>query len=106
MKLFFGKKRVQAENRERAKALHGKCIRYATERRGEEEYVLGRSGVISIRGEEVIVSASSKTVFRVSIRDVNVSYLLSGDGVILRGRNLEAAGAEQEITVHFVDYIK
>lgn len=94
------------ENRKRALALHGMTIRYVTERIGQEELVLGRSGVVSVRAGELIVSASRKTIFRSTIKGLRVSYLMSGDGAILSGRDTENGMKTREITVHFVDYIK
>lgn len=94
------------ENRKRALALHGMTIRYVTERLGQEELVLGRSGVVSVRAGELIVSSSRKTIFRASLKGLRVSYLMSGDGAILAGRDTESGRDAREITIHFVDYIK
>ena len=94
------------ENRKRALALHGMTIRYVTERMGQEELVLGRSGVVSVRAGELIVFASRKTIFRSPLKGVCVSYLMSGDGAVLTGKDTESGRETREITVHFVDYIK
>ena len=94
------------ENRKRALALHDMTIRYVTERLGQEELVLGRSGVVSVRAGELIVSSSRKTIFRASLKGLRVSYLMSGDGAILAGRDTESGREAREITIHFVDYIK
>lgn len=94
------------DNRKRALALHGMTIRYVTTREGKEDLVLGRSGVVSVHADEIIVSSSKKTVFRSPIKGLRVSYLMSGDGAILCGTDTENGGEEREITVHFVDYIK
>lgn len=98
--------KASRDNRKRALALHGMSIRYVTERAGQEELVLGRSGVVSIRAGELIVSASRKTIFRSPLKGLLVSYLMSGDGAILIGRDIESGRETREITVHFVDYIK
>ena len=103
--MLFGNREAR-ENRKRALALHGMTIRYVTMRQGEDELVLGRAGVVSVRAEEVIVSSSQKTVFRSPLKGLRVSYLMSGDGAILCGTDTENGGAVREITVHFEDYIK
>lgn len=103
--MLFGRRRAREDER-RARALHGKTIRYVTARSGTDDLVLGRAGVVSVHGGELIVLASSQTVFRASLDTITVSYLLSGDGAVLRGRDMEHGAAEREITVHFVDYIK
>lgn len=103
--MLFGRRRAREDER-RARALHGKTIRYVTERSGTDDLVLGRAGVVSVHGGELIVLASSHTVFRTPLDTISVSYLLSGDGAVLRGRDMEHGDAEREITVHFVDYIK
>ena len=38
--------------------------------------------------------------------DLDAAYLMSGDGVILRGPNLLEDGRERTLTVHFVYYRK
>ena len=103
--MLFGNKKAR-ENRKRALALHGMTIRYVTERQNEEELVLGRAGVVSVRAGEMIVSSSRKTVFRSPVKGLRVSYLMSGDGAVLCGSDTENGGVPREITVHFVDYIK
>lgn len=103
--MLFGNKEAR-ENKKRALALHGMTIRYVTTRQGEDELVLGRAGVVSIRSNEIIVSSSKKTVFRSPVKGLRVSYLMSGDGAILCGADTENGGIVREITVHFVDYIK
>lgn len=103
--MLFGNREAR-ENRKRALALHGMTIRYVTTRHGEDELVLGRAGVVSVRADEVIVSSSQKTVFRSPLKGLRISYLMSGDGAILCGADTENGGTVREVTVHFVDYIK
>ncbi len=106
MGTFFQRKRLQSQNKKRALALHGLTIRYVTEMRDGEELVLGRKGVLSVHDGEIIVLSSGETVFRSPLAGLSVSYLMSGDGAILKGDNRETGQRDQEITVHFVDVIK
>ncbi len=100
----FGKrKRI---NSERTAALHGKVIRYVAERQNGMEVVLGHGGSISVRDGMLLVFSSHEVIFRSVCSETEVSYLLSGDGVILSANNLERGGAEQQITAFFVDHIK
>lgn len=103
---MFGKRSERIANRRRAEQLHGKIIRYVTERKNEEEIVLGRRGSIAVRGEELILLSSGEILFRSDIAKTKVSYLMSGDGVILTAENLVANGREQTVTAYFVDYMK
>ena len=47
------------------------------------EYVLGHSGSINIKGEELICFSEGKDVFRCNVYDAKVGELLSKDGVRL-----------------------
>lgn len=89
---------------EMAEMISKKLIRYVTERRDDVEEVIGKSGAFSIRNGEFIVFASSKVVFRTPAEDMQAWELLSGDGVVLTGIDLEHGGLERTITVHYVYY--
>ena len=91
----------------RARALHGQAIKYVTERREDNDDVVGRSGSLAIHGDTFIVSCSNvDRLFSCYIKDLEASDLMSGDGVIVKGKNKLEGGKERTITVHFVYYRK
>ena len=101
---LFAKRKEAKANLDRVLSLHGLVIRYVTEMRNGQEYVLGKDGNTAIHKDELIILSSNKTVFRSKIEDTRVSHLMSGDGVIVSGNNLENGCSYQSITVHFVDF--
>ena len=90
----------------RAKELHGQAVKYVTEHRNGNEDVVGRGGAMCIHGDEFIVDSSGERLFSCKIKDLEASYLMSGDGVIIKGPNLLDGGAFRTVTVHFVYYRK
>ena len=91
---------------ERAKELHGQVIKYVTERIDNNEDVIGRGGALTVHGDTFIVDSSGDRLFVCDIKDLDTSWLMSGDGVIIRGPNQLDGGRERTITVHFVYYRK
>lgn len=91
---------------ERAKELHGQAVKYVTEHRNGNEDVVGRGGAMCIHGDEFIVDSSGDRLFCCKIKDLEASYLMSGDGVIIKGPNLLDGGKMRTVTVHFVYYRK
>lgn len=89
---------------EMAEMISKKLIRYVTERKDDVEEVIGKGGAFSIRNGEFIVFASSEVVFRTPVEDMQAWELLSGDGAVLTGIDLEHGGVERTITVHYVYY--
>ena len=89
----------------KAKALHGQVIRYVTERRGDNDDVVGKGGSLAIHGDNFIVSCTNvDRLFMCEIKDLEASDLMSGDGVIIKGPNLYDGGKMRTVTVHFVYY--
>lgn len=91
---------------ERAKSLHGQVIKYVTERRDDNEDVVGRGGYLSVHGDNFIVDSSGERLFVCEIKDLEAATLMSGDGVVITGPNLLEDGKMRTITVHFVYYRK
>lgn len=91
---------------ERAKELHGQVIKYVTERRNDNDDVIGRGGALTVHGDSFIVDSSGDRLFVCDIRELNVNWLMSGDGVVIKGPNRLENGKERTITVHFVYYRK
>ena len=108
-KRLFGKKKKPgsyAFRLERAKELHGQVIKYVTERIDNNDDVVGRGGALTVHEDKFIVDSSGERLFMCEIRELEASYLMSGDGVIIRGPNLLEDGKYRCITVHFVYYRK
>ena len=91
---------------QRARELHGQAVKYVTEHRNGNEDVIGRGGAMCIHGEHFIVDSSGERVFSCLIKDLEANYLMSGDGVIIKGPNALDGGKERTVTVHFVYYRK
>ena len=98
MSLFH--KRRKIKNPELIERLRYRHVKYVS-RRDETgaEYVLGKSGGINIKDEELIVFTEGKTVFRCSIYDLEAAELLSRDGVRLS--YTDENGQEVAVVAHF-----
>ena len=107
-KLFAAKERegTAAYRRKMAEQLHGMPVRYVTERREDNDDVVGRGGHMSVYEDELILDSSGDTIFRANVCELETSYLMSGDGVILKGKNLLEDGRMRTLTVHFVYHRK
>lgn len=92
--------------REMAEMVCGQHIKYVTERINDVETVIGRNGGLNIRNDEFIVYASADVVFRCSLDELQVSELLSKDGVVLSGPDLEHEGKQRTIIAFYVYYRK
>ena len=91
---------------QRARELHGQPVKYVTEHRNGNEDVIGRGGAMALHGDEFIVDSSGDRLFSCNVKDLEASYLMSGDGVVIKGPNVLENGAVRTITVHFVYYRK
>ena len=92
--------------REMAYAVCGQHIKYVTEKINGVDEVIGRNGGLNIRNDEFIVYASADVVFRCRIDDLQIWELLSKDGVVLTGPDLEHGGVERTVIAHYVYYRK
>lgn len=87
-----------------ARRICGHHIRYVTERREEVEEVIGKSGGLNIKDGDLLVFASARVLMRVPVEELQAAELLSGDGVVLTGPDLEHGGEVRTITVYYVYY--
>lgn len=95
------KKRKRIENPEVLARINSRAIKYVTTRNADgTEYVLGHSGSINIKGEELICFSEGKDVFRCNIYEVKVGELLSKDGVRL-SKTLDD-GSEYSVVAYYV----
>ena len=105
-KLFSRKKDPNSKQfrREMAISIHGRHIRYVTEKKDGVEEVIGRNGNINIKDDELLVYASSDVVFRAKIDELQMWELLSKDGIVLTGADLEHGGIERTVIAFYVYY--
>ena len=94
------------EKLEKARSLHGQPVKFVTERRQDNEDVIGRGGAMAVHGDNFIVDSSGERIFMCEIANLDVSTLMSGDGVIVSGPNLLEDGKHRSIIVHFVYHRK
>ena len=92
--------------REMAMAVAGQHIKYVTEKRNGVDEVIGRNGGLNIRDDEFIVYASADVVFRCPIDQLDIWELLSRDGVVLTGPDLEHGGDVRTVIAFYVYYRK
>lgn len=87
-----------------AKRICGHHVKYVTERKDDVEEVIGRSGGLNIRDDELLVFASADVLMRCKIADMQAAELLSHDGVVITAPDLEHGGAVRTIIVYYVYY--
>ncbi len=105
--LGFGKKPGSRSYMiEQAKKLHGEAIQYVTERVDDNDNVVGRGGSVSVIANDLVIDTSGERLFWCPLKNVDVSWLMSGNGVIIKGPNSIDGGQERTFTVHFVYYRK
>ena len=109
----FFKKLTRSKNpnskkfqREMAMSVNGKHIRYVTEKKDDVDEVIGRSGGLNIRDDEMILYASANVVFRCKLDNLQIWELLSKDGVVLTGPDLERGGEVRTVIAYYVYYRK
>ncbi len=103
---LFGKGKRASSPQKQIARLHGMAIKYVTERKGEIEEVVGKGGSLSIRDGELLVFSSGDIVMRANTSELQVSELLSGDGVILTAPDLAHGGQMRSVIAHYVYYRK
>ncbi len=89
-----------------ALSVNGRHIRYVTEKRDEVDEVIGKNGGINLRDEELILYASADVIFRCKIDELQIWELLSKDGVVLTGPDLEQGGKLRTVIAYYVYYRK
>ena len=87
-----------------AKRICGHHVKYVTERIDNVDEVIGRSGGLNIRGDELLVYASFKVLMRCKIADMEAAELLSKDGVVITAPDLENGGKMRTVIVYYVYY--
>ncbi len=91
---------------EQALKISGQPIKYVTERNDNNEDIVGRGGSVTAVDNELIIDSSGERLFVCEIKNVDISWLMSGNGVIVSGPNILEDGRHRTLTVHFVYYRK
>ncbi len=79
-------------------------LRYATERDGDTDSVIGKNGGFNVRDGQLIVSADNRVIFRCNIEETSVSELMSLEGVIITAPDIESGGKIRTIICYYVYY--
>ena len=87
-----------------AKQICGHHVKYVTEEINGTHEVIGRSGGLNIKDDELLVFASADVLMRCKIEQMQASELLSKDGVVITAPDLEHGGKERTIIVYYVYY--
>lgn len=90
--------------RDMAKQICGHHVKYVTENRNGVDEVIGRSGGLNIKGDELLVFASADVLMRCKIEEMQAWELLSKDGVVITAPDLEHGGVERTVIVYYVYY--
>ena len=95
------KRRRKFKNPEVMEHLRSRAIKYVSTRDEQgNETVLGHSGTISIKDDELIVFSEGKDVFRCNAYDAEVGELMSRDGVRLS--YIDENGVKHAVTASYV----
>lgn len=107
---LFGRKKLDPNSKkfrwEMARSVEDQHIKYVTEKKDNVDEVIGRNGGLNIRNDEFIVYASAKVLFRCKVDDLQIWELLSKDGVVLTGPDIESGGKERTVVAYYVYYRK
>ncbi len=90
----------------RARELHGQAVKYVTERIDGNEEIIGRGGSLAIHEDKFIIDSSGERLLVTEIKNLEVSWLMSGNGAVIKAPNLLENGRLRVVTVHFVYYRK
>ena len=91
---------------EQALKISGQPVKYVTERIDNNEDIVGRGGSVTAVDKELIIDSSGERLFVCDIKNVDISWLMSGNGVVVSGPNTLEGGRHRSLTVHFVYYRK
>ena len=87
-----------------ARQMCGHHIKYVTEKKNDIDEIIGRSGGLNIRDDELLVFASADVIMRCKIEQMQSWELLSKDGVVITAPDLEHGGIERKIIDYYVYY--
>ncbi len=87
-----------------ARKICGHHVKYVTEEIDGTHEVIGRSGGLNIKDDELLVFASADVLMRCKIEEMQAWELLSKDGVVITAPDLEHGGKMRTVIVHYVYY--
>ncbi len=87
-----------------AKRICGHHVKYVTEEKNGTHEVIGRSGALNIKNDELLVFASADVLMRCKVEEMQAWELQSHDGVVITAPDLEHGGAVRTVIVHYVYY--
>ena len=87
-----------------ARQICGHHVKYVTEEINGTHEVIGRSGGLNIKDDELLVFASADVLMRCKIEEMQAWELLSKDGVVITAPDLEHGGKMRTVIVHYVYY--
>lgn len=90
--------------RDLANYLDGKHLKCVTEKVNGIEEVVGKSGAIIKKEDEIIVYASQDVLLRTKIDDLHAWELLSLEGVVITAHDIEHGGEERTVIAYYSYY--
>jgi len=100
---FSKSKNVNSKRYKRdiAAYLDGRALKCVTERIDGIEEIVGKSGAIIKKDDELLVYSSQDVVFRAKIDDLSAWELMSHDGVVITSHDIEHGGIERTVIAHY-----
>ena len=87
--------------RDLANYLAGRSLKCVTERIDGIEEVIGKSGAIIKKDDELIVYSSQEVLLRTKIDDLSAWELLSLEGVVITAHDIEHGGVERTVIAFY-----
>ncbi len=87
-----------------ARQICGHHVKYVTEEINGTHEVIGRSGGLNIKNDELLVFASADVLMRCKVEEMQAWELLSKDGIVITAPDLEHGGKVRTVIVHYVYY--
>lgn len=105
LKKLFSKLNKDEQNssfrRKMAKEIDGRHLRYITERFDSDEVVVGKDGHVNITDKDYLsVVCGIKTIFRAKIEELSIAHLMSLEGSVLEGFDIES-GKDRKIIIYY-----
>ena len=104
-RLFEPKPGTKAYRLMMAEKFNNLIVESVTERVNNEEILIGKSGSVSIKDKTFILCCDGKVVFHGNAEEINVSELMSRNGIIISGYDDEKC-EERTVVAHFSYYRK
>lgn len=89
---------------EMAERMNGKHLKYVTERENDTDIVIGHDGCLAVRDGELIVLSNGVVKFRVKISEMTASELMSLEGIILSGPDIEHDNIYRTVIAYYKYY--